>query len=72
MFPMSIAEKIFKKAQILPEQAQDALLRLAEMLAVNRNPSALKSAPQAGSAKGLIEIGPDFDEPLADFKPYME
>ena len=69
---MSTAEKIFKKAQTLPEQAQDALLRLAEMLAANRNPSALKSAPKAGSAKGLIEIGPDFDEPLEDFKPYME
>lgn len=69
---MSTAEKIFKKAQTLPEQAQDALLRLAEMLAVNRNPSTLKSAPKAGSAKGLIEISPDFDEPLEDFKPYME
>ena len=69
---MSTAEKIFKKAQTLPEQAQDALLNLAEMLAVNRNPSTLKPAPKAGSAKGLIEIGPDFDEPLEDFKPYME
>ena len=29
-------------------------------------------APKAGSAKELIEIGPDFDEPLEDFKPYME
>lgn len=69
---MSTAEKIFKKAQTLPEQAQDALLRLAETLAANRNASKPKPAPKAGSAKGLIEIGPDFDEPLEDFKPYME
>lgn len=31
--PVSTAEKIFQKAQILPEQAQDALLRVAEELA---------------------------------------
>jgi antitoxin (DNA-binding transcriptional repressor) of toxin-antitoxin stability system len=27
---------------------------------------------QAGSAKGLIIISDDFDEPLEDFKEYME
>lgn len=27
--------------------------------------------PRFGSAKGLIEIGADFDEPLEDFKEYM-
>ena len=26
--------------------------------------------PRFGSAKGLIEIGEDFDEPLEDFKDY--
>ena len=26
---------------------------------------------KAGSAKGLIEISEDFDEPLEDFKEYM-
>lgn len=25
-----------------------------------------------GSAKGLISMGPDFDEPLDDFKDYIE
>ena len=28
--------------------------------------------PRFGSAKGLIEIADDFDEPLEDFKEYME
>jgi hypothetical protein len=69
---MSTAEKIFEKAQTLPEQAQDALLRLAEMLVANGGASKPKPAPKAGSAKGLIEIGPSFDEPLEDFKSYME
>ena len=68
---MSTAEKIFKKAQTLPEQAQDALLKLAEMLAA-KNTFPASSKPQFGSAKGLIKIGPEFDEPLEDFKPYMQ
>ena len=29
-------------------------------------------ACQAGSAKGKIWMAPDFDEPLEDFKEYME
>ena len=28
--------------------------------------------PYAGSAKGLIEVADDFDEPLTDLKEYME
>jgi antitoxin (DNA-binding transcriptional repressor) of toxin-antitoxin stability system len=28
--------------------------------------------PYAGSAKGLIEIGDDFDQPLEELKEYME
>ena len=69
---MSTAHKIFEKAQTLPEQAQDALLRLAEMLATKNSASPPAAKPQFGSAKGLIKIGPEFDEPLEDFKPNME
>ena len=67
---MSTAEKIFEKAQALPEPTQTALLNLIESIA-EKKPSD-KPKPKAGSAKGLIHIGPDFDEPLEDFKPYME
>jgi hypothetical protein len=69
---MSTAEKIFKQAQALPEQAQEALLRLAEVLAASGNTPKPQPKPQFGSAKGLITIGPEFDEPLDDFKPYTE
>ena len=31
-----------------------------------------KRRRQFGSAKGLISMAPDFDEPLEDFKEYME
>ena len=69
---MSTAEIIFQKAQALPVPAQDALLRLAEMLATQGSSSTLSPKPQFGSAKGLIKIGTEFDEPLEDFKPYTE
>ena len=69
---MSTAEKIFQKAKTLPEPAQDVLLRLAEVLATKGPPATPPPKPQFGSAKGLIKIGPEFDEPLEDFKPYTE
>ena len=33
--------------------------------------SPVKGRPQFGSAKGLVTISDDFDEPLEDFKDYM-
>ena len=67
---MSVAEQIYVKAQVLPEPAQKTVLDLVEKLMAQT--PAKKISPKAGSAKGLIHIGPDFDEPLEDFKPYME
>jgi hypothetical protein len=66
-----MAEQIYEKTQGLNQPAQKALLQIVELLAGKPN-AAGNAAPKAGSAKGLIEIGPDFDEPLADFKPYTE
>jgi len=34
-------------------------------------PTETRKPRQAGSAKGMIIMGPDFDEPLEDFKDYM-
>ena len=67
---MNPAEQSYEKAQGLNPPAQKALLQIVELLA-GQPDAAGKVAPKAGSAKGLIEIGPDFDEPLEDFKPYM-
>ena len=63
---------IFQKAQSLPAPAQDALLRLAETFAAQAPSATSAPKPQFGSAKGLIQIGPEFDEPLEDFKPYLQ
>jgi prevent-host-death family protein len=43
-------------------------LPLVKML----NATLSKPRPQFGSARGLITIPDDFDEPLEDFKEYME
>lgn len=69
---MSTAEKLFEKARVLPESTQAALLQFVEALAATPEAIPSKPKPQFGSAKGLITIGPEFDEPLEDFKPYME
>jgi Protein of unknown function (DUF2281) len=68
---MSVAEQIFEKAQVLPESAQKTVLDLVDKL-VRDNAVSKNAAPKAGSAKGQIHVAPDFDEPLEDFKPYME
>jgi hypothetical protein len=67
---MTTAEQIYEKAQSLNQPAQKALLQIVELLA-GQPGVAGHAAPKAGSAKGLVEIGPDFDEPLEDFRPYM-
>ena len=52
--------------------------RAIARLVVNLLPSARPTEPKkrwpckAGSAKGKIRIAPDFDEPLEEFKEYME
>ena len=68
---MSVAEQIFEKAQGLPEPAQKSVLEFVEKLS-GQNGEAERPKAKAGSAKGLIHMAPDFDEPLEDFKPYME
>lgn len=44
---------------------------VAEIIATSKKYLSDKKKIKAGSAKGLIEIGDDFDEPLDDFKEYM-
>jgi hypothetical protein len=68
---MSVVEQICEKAQALPEPAQKTVLELVEKL-VEESSALRKPKPKFGSAKGLIHIAPDFDEPLEDFKPYLE
>ena len=60
---MNVAQQIFEEVQVLPEPAQKTVLEFIGKLADQSIP-AQKPKPKYGSAKGLIHIAPDFDEPL--------
>lgn len=73
MNPISIAEA----AQKLPDLI-DAALRGEEVI-ITKDGSVVKLIPanvvksrQPGSAKGQVWMSDDFDEPLEEFKEYME
>ena len=51
--------------------AQVAVLQIIELLG-QQPPASGLSLINPGSAKGLIAMSEDFDEPLADFEPYMK
>lgn len=69
---------ITEAAQKLPDLI-DAALRGEEIIITDGDRSLVrltpttpvKPSPTFGSAKGLIEMSDDFDEPLEDFKDYM-
>jgi hypothetical protein len=54
---MSVAEKIFQKAQALPESAQTAVLEIVEQLAIRypaREPSAPLTLNEAAEVRGRL------------------
>jgi prevent-host-death family protein len=75
MQQISLAEA----SQHLPDLIE-AALGGEEIIIIKDNQPLVKLTPvspvqhprQPGSAKGLITISEDFDEPLEDFKEYME
>ncbi len=63
-----IAEKVAKLPTNLKLQVNDFVDFL---LAKSRTDTNKFNKPVFGSGKGMIEMSPDFDEPLEDFKDYM-
>ena len=69
---------VAEAAQKLPDLI-DAAIRGEEVVIIKNSHSvvkltpttSIKPRPKFGSAKGLIEISDDFDEPLEDFQEYM-
>jgi prevent-host-death family protein len=75
MNPVTIAEAAEKLSDLI-----DAALRGEEVI-ITKDGSVVKLIPdnpvkrypaKAGSAKGMVWMSDDFDEPLEDFKEYME
>ena len=60
---------LYAKISSLPPDLKKEVSDFVEFLVLKARPK-LKER-QFGRAKGLIEMAPDFDEPLEDFKDYM-
>jgi hypothetical protein len=65
---MKIEQMVLEKLRSLPLEKQQEVLDFVEFLEQKIRG---KRRRQAGSAKGLVTISDDFDEPLEDFKDYM-
>ncbi len=63
---------LYNKIASLPENMKQRVLDFIEALAMQNNNSQKKTGPQFGSAKGMFIMHPDFEEPLEDFKEYMQ
>lgn len=70
---MSTAD-FFLKVNSLPADLRKELMDFLEYLLhrEKQNNGPVKRGGIPGLAKGRIVIADDFDEPLEDFKPYME
>jgi antitoxin (DNA-binding transcriptional repressor) of toxin-antitoxin stability system len=74
MNPINIAEASQKLSDLIDAalRGEDVSIMKDELSIVKLIPAtSVKRRPQFGSAKGLITMSDDFDEPLEDFKEYM-
>ena len=63
-----LIQDVIKGDEIIITQKDKPIAKIISALA---DTSLLPKKIQAGSAKGLIKIADNFDEPLEDFKDYM-
>jgi antitoxin (DNA-binding transcriptional repressor) of toxin-antitoxin stability system len=75
MREITLAEAAADLAHVVEmvSQGEEIVLVKDNQTAVKLSPIEPKRYPaKAGSAKGLVWMSDDFDEPLEDFKQYME
>ena len=63
---------IYSKLSILPDELKAEVSDFIDFLIQKNKKKPSSKKPIFGCAKGQIYISPDFDEPLEDFKEYME
>jgi hypothetical protein len=63
---------IHTKIDSLPENLKQQVADFIDFLVAKSHKPEKKIVRRAGSAKGLIKMSPDFDEPLDEFKEYMQ
>lgn len=64
-----LIQKVMKGEEVFITENQKPIVKLVP---VSNAPAKTKKLIKAGSAKGLIKIADDFDEPLEDFREYMQ
>jgi len=65
---MEYTHNLYTKISILPEELKMEVDDFIDFLLKKRKKKVSRKQPQYGCAKGQIEISPDFDAPLDDFK----
>ena len=68
---MKTKELIQAQLNNLSESDLQKVYHFVQDLVQKSQESTVTPRPRFGSAKGLIHMFDDFDEPLADFKKYM-
>lgn len=74
MHEVNLQEAEISLAKLIEEVAygEEVIIKIEDGTSYKIVPISKKEPiPKFGSAKGLIEISDDFDEPLEDFKEYM-
>ena len=62
---------LYTKINSLPERLKSEVSDFVDFLIVKKNTDKKTGNRKAGFLKGKIEISPDFEKPLDDFKEYM-
>ena len=64
--------KLYMKLSSLPGDIKSEIMDYVDFLINKKVKKAPFIHPKAGCMKGTFTMDPDFDEPLEDFKEYME
>jgi hypothetical protein len=62
---------LYSKLASLPDDLKSEVGDFIDFLATKAKKNQQKAKPKFGSGKDMFVMGPDFDEPLDDFKDYM-
>ena len=63
---------LYYKINSLPKELREEVISFLDFIIQKKGKVFPKKTPKAGFLKGSFEIKPGFDDPLDDFKAYME
>ncbi len=63
---------LYSKLASLPDNLKTEVGDFIDFLATKAKQRPQKNRPTFGSGKGMFVMKPDFDQPLEDFKEYMD